>query len=65
MGFTPTEVQKVLRGVDYPADGDELAEHARDNGADEELVEALRDVDEADGPTGVMTQLREKLGNDD
>jgi hypothetical protein len=65
MGFTPTEAQKVLKGVDYPADGDELAEHARENGADDELVDALRGVDEADGPTGVMTQLRERLGTDD
>ena len=29
MAFIPTEVQKVLEGVDYPAGGDELAEHAR------------------------------------
>ena len=33
MAFTPTEVQKVLKGVYYPADGDEIA--ARNNGADE------------------------------
>jgi hypothetical protein len=65
MGFTPTEVQKVLKGVDYPADGDELAAHARANGADDELVDALRDVDEVDGPTEVMKELSDKLGRQD
>jgi hypothetical protein len=57
-----TEVQRALKGVDYPADGDELAEQARHNGADQELVEALHGIDEADDPTEVMTQLRRELG---
>lgn len=64
MGIDVTEVQKALKGVDYPADGEELAEQARHNGADEELVEALLAVDEADDPTEVMTQLRRELGDE-
>jgi hypothetical protein len=40
--FQITEVQKALKGVDYPASKDELADHAERNGADRELVEALR-----------------------
>jgi hypothetical protein len=63
MGFDVTDVQKALRGMDYPADGPELAEHARSNGADDELVEALSDVDEVDGPTAVMKQLKDELGD--
>ena len=63
MGFDVTEVQKVLKGVDYPADGGALAEHARGNGADDELVDALRDVSEVDGPSGVMKQLKGSLGD--
>jgi hypothetical protein len=64
MGIEVTEVQKALRGVDYPADGEELAEQARHNGAGEELVEALREIDEADDPTEVMTQLKRELGDE-
>jgi Protein of unknown function (DUF2795) len=42
MAFQITEVQKALKGVDYPASKDELADHAERNGADRELVDALR-----------------------
>ena len=43
--FQVTEVQKSLKGFDYPGSADDLAEHARGNGADEELVNALRGLD--------------------
>lgn len=56
--FQVNEVQKYLRGADYPMDGGQLAELARHNGAGESLVEALRSLREADGPTAVMRQLR-------
>jgi hypothetical protein len=42
MAFQITEVQKALKGVDYPASKDELADHAERNGADRELGDALR-----------------------
>ena len=45
MTFQITEVQKALKGVDYPASKDELADHAAGNGADRELVDALRGMD--------------------
>jgi hypothetical protein len=64
MGFNVTEVQKVLKGVDYPADGDTLADHASGNGAGDDLVEALRGVGEVDGPNGVMKELKGSLGDD-
>jgi len=47
MAFQVTEVQKALKGVDYPADSEELASHAERNGADRELVEALRGMKRA------------------
>jgi hypothetical protein len=62
MGFDVTEVQKALKGVDYPADGDTLADHAAGNGADDELVEALRGMREVDGPNAVMHEIRGRLG---
>ena len=59
MGFQVTEVQKSLKGFDYPGDPEDLAKHAEDNGADDDLVEALRglDKDQFDGPNAVMHAL--------
>jgi hypothetical protein len=52
MAFQITEVQKALKGVDYPASKEELASHAERNGGDRELVDALRSMnkDSFDGP---------------
>jgi len=44
MAFQITEVQKALKGVDYPASKEELASHAERNGGDRELVDALRSM---------------------
>jgi len=60
--FQVTEVQRHLRGADYPADGERLSELAERNGADSELVETLRGIGRVDGPDDVMEQLRGKLG---
>jgi hypothetical protein len=62
MGFQVTEVQKALKGADYPMKGDELAKLAERNGADKDLVEALRKVPEVEGPNGVMKHLSGELG---
>lgn len=60
--FQVTEVQKVLKGASYPMDGKQLAELAKSNGADDDLVEALRGVREVDGPNTVMQELKSQLG---
>ncbi|MCG5433625.1 DUF2795 domain-containing protein [Mycobacterium sp. MYCO198283] len=54
-----TEVQKSLGGFDYPGSAEDLAKHAESNGADKELVEALRGLkkDSFDGPNAVMSAL--------
>ena len=57
-----TEVQKALKGADYPMKGQDLAELAKSNGADDQLVEALRGVGEVGGPNGVMKELKAHLG---
>ena len=62
MAFQVTEVQKALKGADYPMNGGQLADLARSNGADRELVEALRGVREVDGPNAVMKELKGDLG---
>jgi hypothetical protein len=63
MAFQITEVQKALKGVNYPASNDDLADHAAGNGADRELVDALRgmDKDSFDGPNAVMKELKGSL----
>lgn len=38
---TPIQVQKFLGGVDYPADTSSLVKRAKDNGADENVLNAL------------------------
>jgi Protein of unknown function (DUF2795) len=63
MAFQITEVQKALKGVDYPASRDDLADQADRNGADRELVDALRGMDKSsfDGPNAVMKALKGNL----
>lgn len=61
-GFQVTEVQKALKGADYPMDGPALADLARSNGADSELVDALSGLREVDGPNTVMHELKGDLG---
>jgi uncharacterized protein DUF2795 len=62
MSFQVTEVQRVLKGADYPMNGDQLAALAKRNGGPSELVELLERVSEVDGPSGVMKQLKDHLG---
>jgi hypothetical protein len=62
MAFQVTEVQRVLKGADYPMDGSELAELAKRNGADDDLVAALKKVGRVDGPNTVMKELKGELG---
>jgi hypothetical protein len=51
----PIELQKHLGGVDYPASRDDLVKKAEENGADEDVLEALRGIPdrEYDAPTAV------------
>jgi len=64
MSYQVTEVQKALKGANYPMDGSQLADLAESNGADSDLVSALRGLREVDGPNGVMKELKGSLGND-
>ncbi|MFD8702771.1 DUF2795 domain-containing protein [Kitasatospora sp. NPDC059648] len=57
--INPIDVQKALKGVNYPADRDELVERARSNGADETLVDQISDLDRDsfEGPDEVSNAL--------
>ncbi|MDP9408460.1 MAG: hypothetical protein M3P95_11530 [Actinomycetota bacterium] len=43
-------------------DGEQLAELAKSNGADDELVELLKPLRQVDGPNTVMKELKDHLG---
>jgi Protein of unknown function (DUF2795) len=64
MAPSVTDVQKALKGADYPASREELVELAERNSADEEVVEALREAgeDSFDGPDQVMAALKGQVG---
>ena len=65
MAWQVTDVQKALKGADYPATGEQLAEVARGNGADDDLVRELGSIGEVSGPGKGMSELRGKLGGSD
>jgi hypothetical protein len=64
MAPSVTDVQKALKGADYPASREDLVELAENNGADDEVVDALRDADDDrfDGPDQVMAALKGRVG---
>jgi hypothetical protein len=62
--FQVNEVQKYLKGADYPMDGDQLAALAQRNGGPDNLVSTLRGLTKVDGPNGVLKQLKEHLGGE-
>jgi Protein of unknown function (DUF2795) len=56
---SPIDIQKALGGVDYPASKEDIVKHAQDNGGSDEVIEALRGIDdrEYDGPSGVSESV--------
>src|SRR5215472_15135462 len=55
-GDAPANVQKYLKGVDYPAKKQELVDQAKKNGAPQEVVQVIQQFPnkEFDGPQDVM-----------
>jgi hypothetical protein len=51
----PIQVQKFLGGIDYPASKDTIVSKAQQEGADGNVLDALRGIPdrEYDGPTAV------------
>ena len=46
MAVNPIQVEKFLKGVDYPASKDDLVKMAEKNGADEEIRSTLQQLKE-------------------
>ena len=55
----PIQVQKFLGGIDYPASKKDIVKTAEDQGADDNVLDALRGIEDKsyDAPTAVSEQL--------
>lgn len=58
---SPKEVEKSLHGVDYPAKKQDLINHAKSHGADQQVMETLKQLPEQnfESPIGVTKALGE------
>ncbi|WP_225832950.1 DUF2795 domain-containing protein [Streptomyces sp. NK08204] len=56
---SPIELQKALKGADYPASRDDLVSVARNNGADDKIVDKLSHAKARrfDGPNDVQKEV--------
>jgi hypothetical protein len=56
---SPIDVQKALSGMDYPANKQQIVEHARKNGGGKDVIDALEKIDdrEYEGPSGVSAAV--------
>jgi hypothetical protein len=55
-GESPSNVQQYLAGVSYPASKDQLLDQAQRNGAPDEVVQIIEQLDDEEfgGPQAVM-----------
>lgn len=44
----PVEVEKSLKGIDFPAKRQDLLNHAKQRGADQEVLETIENLPEED-----------------
>ncbi|MGW7262206.1 DUF2795 domain-containing protein [Streptomyces sp. NPDC054842] len=57
--LSPIDLQKALKGADYPASRDDLVSVAKSNGADDNVVQMLSEAgtDRFEGPNEVQKAL--------
>jgi hypothetical protein len=58
--INPIDVQAYLNGIDYPANREELASHARDQGADDLVIDALSELPDKEYKT--PAEVNEEVG---
>jgi hypothetical protein len=61
MAVNPVQVEKFLKGVDYPAKKEDLIKHAQQQGADQRVLETLKQLPDQTfgGPVGVGKAIGE------
>ena len=54
---SPIDIQKALKGMDYPATKEQILEHAK--GGEKDVLDALQKIDdrEYEGPSGVSAAV--------
>ena len=59
MPVNPIQVQKFLGGIDYPVGKRELVEHAKSEGADDDVTSTLEELpmDEFNSPNDVSEAI--------
>jgi hypothetical protein len=59
---SPAEVEKSLKGVDYPAKKQDLVKHAQKQGADQDVIDTLKELpeEEFNSPIDVTKAIGEK-----
>ncbi|MBF2051227.1 MAG: DUF2795 domain-containing protein [Leptolyngbya sp. IPPAS B-1204] len=57
----PIELQKYLKGMNYPASKDDLIDHAEEQGADDDILDLLEQLpdEEYETPTDVNKAVGE------
>src|SRR5258708_3134914 len=55
----PIQVEKFLKGVDYPASKRDLVKHGQQRGGDQEVLETLKQLPDRtyEGPAGVSKAI--------
>ncbi len=59
-GESPANVATYLKGIDYPANKQDLLQHARQNGAEQDVVDVLERMPEQQ--YGNMADVRKGYG---
>ncbi|WP_073487652.1 DUF2795 domain-containing protein [Streptoalloteichus hindustanus] len=62
MAVNPIQVQKFLGGIDYPATKDEVVRTAESHGADEDVLNTLRNLsrDNFNSPNDISEAIGEQ-----
>ena len=60
-GHSPSNVSAHLKGIEFPAEKDDLCRQAEENGAEPEVMEVLAALD--DGPYETMADIMSAYGD--
>jgi hypothetical protein len=65
--LSTAEITKCLRGMDFPAEKEDIIDYARDNGADEEVLAWMEDMPEEEfaSISEVMSAFGEMHGEEE
>lgn len=57
----PIEIQKYLKGMNYPASQQDVVQHAQDNGADDDTIAVLEKLPDQQYET--VADVSKEIGN--